>query len=378
MNILIATDSYKGSLSSLRAGEAIKQGALRAFPQGTVTVCALADGGEGTAEAIVNAQNGEMISIPVSDPLMRRINATYGLCGSCAVLEMATAAGITLVSNAERDAMNTTTYGVGEIIRDAIMRGSREFVVGIGGSATNDGGTGMLAALGFEFLDENGEKIELSGKGLERLRKIETKNRLKELDECTFTVACDVTNPLCGKNGCTEIYGRQKGLTEENVIKMDGWLKNYGELTKAVCEKADPEAAGAGAAGGLGFGFMAYLNGKLLSGIDIVLEKTGLEEKIKKCDIVVTGEGRLDGQSVMGKAPVGVARMAKKYEKPVIAFAGCVTDDAYKLNDHGIDAFFPILKAPCTLESAMDVDNAFKNLSDTAYQAFNLIKTFKE
>jgi glycerate kinase len=270
--------------------------------------------------------------------------------------------------------MLTTTYGVGELIADAIGRGCRKFIVGIGGSATNDGGVGMLSALGFEFLDRDGDPIEQGAQGLEKLVSIKTDKALPELSECEFSVACDVKNPLCGDLGCSAVYGKQKGATPEMIEKMDAWLGKYAELTKKINPDANAEFEGAGAAGGMGYAFLSYLGGRLESGIELVMSATGLEEHIKNADIVVTGEGRLDGQSCMGKAPVGVAKAAKKYGKTVIAFSGCVTDDARECNSHGIDAFFPIVRTPCALEEAMNIENAKKNLADTAEQVFRLIK----
>ena len=288
---------------------------------------------------------------------------------------MSAAAGITLISENERNPMDTTTYGVGEMILDAISRGCRRFIIGIGGSATNDGGIGLLTALGFEFSDKNGKQVPLGAKGLKDIAVIRTENAVKELKECSFCVACDVKNVLCGKEGCSAVYGPQKGATPEMIGEMDLWLENYARLTKKIIPDSDANAPGAGAAGGMGFAFLAYLNAAMVPGIELVIGETGLERHIKDADLVVTGEGRLDGQSYMGKAPIGVAKLAKKYGKPVIAFSGCVTDDAVLCNEHGIDAFFPILRKPCTLQEAMNKDNAYKNLRDTAFQVFGLIKT---
>ena len=261
------------------------------------------------------------------------------------------------------------------MILDAISRGCRRFIIGIGGSATNDGGIGMLTALGFEFSDKNGKQVPLGAKGLKDIAVIRTENAVKELKECSFCVACDVKNVLCGKEGCSAVYGPQKGATPEMIGEMDLWLENYARLTKKIIPDSDANAPGAGAAGGMGFAFLAYLNAAMVPGIELVIGETGLERHIKDADLVVTGEGRLDGQSYMGKAPIGVAKLAKKYGKPVIAFSGCVTDDAVLCNEHGIDAFFPILRKPCTLQEAMNKDNAYKNLRDTAFQVFGLIKT---
>ena len=378
MKITVAIDSFKGSLSTFQAGQAAKLGINKVFPEAEVVVCPLADGGEGTVAAIVAGAGGEMQQVTVTGPLGDKAVAEYGIVreSGTAIIEMAAAAGITLVTPADRNPLNTTTYGVGELIADAISKGCRKFIVGIGGSATNDGGTGMLSALGFEFLDKDGKPVPTRGAGLGRIETIKTDGAMAELAECEFHVACDVKNPLCGPLGCSAIYGPQKGATPEIVREMDGWLGRFATLTKAVCPDSDANYPGAGAAGGLGFAFLSYLGGSLESGIELVMDAVGLEKHIGESDIVVTGEGRLDGQSAMGKAPVGVARLAKKYSKPVVAFAGCVTDDAAECNGQGIDAFFPILRAPCTLEEAMDVDNASANLTATATQAFNLAKAF--
>ena len=376
MKITVAIDSFKGSLPSLLSGEAVKSAAERVFEDAEVFVRPLADGGEGTVDAIISANAGELISSYVTGPLGKQIKAGYGIVkeSNTAVIEMSSAAGITLLKKEELNPYITTTYGVGELIRDAISKNARRFVIGIGGSATNDGGVGMLKALGFEFLDENGGKIENGAIGLSHLAKINCTNALPELSECEFLVACDVKNTLCGPNGASAVYGPQKGATPEMVKNMDAWLQNYANLTKSVLPGADETSEGTGAAGGMGFALMAYLGAKLTSGIELVMRETALEEYIKKSDLVVTGEGRLDGQSAMGKAPVGVARLAKKYSKPVIAFSGCVTDDATLCNENGIDAFFPILRAPVSLSEAMDIENAKKNLSAAAEQALRLIK----
>ncbi len=376
MKTVIAIDSFKGSMTSIEAGEAVKRAALRLDKNNEVIVRPLADGGEGTVEALHSGLSGEMISVSVSDPLGRKISAEYCILpdGETAVIEMAAAAGITLIKNSERNPLNTTTYGVGEMIRDAISRGARRFIVGIGGSATNDGGIGMLSALGFEFLDKNGETVELFGRGLRNIASIKTEKALPELLKCSFRIACDVTNPLCGSNGCSAVYGPQKGATPEIIAAMDGWLKNYAELAKSVSENADSDFPGVGAAGGLGFAFKTFLKAELKSGIDIILSETKLEEYIKDADLVITGEGRLDSQTVMGKAPIGVAKLAKKHGKRVIAFSGCVTEDAEIINEHGIDAFFPIMRGVVTLAEALDKNNAAKNLEATAYQVLRLIK----
>jgi len=372
MKVAIAIDSFKGSLSTFQAGKAIEEGIKKVYADAKVYISPLADGGEGTCEAVTASLGGKMQKAMVSGPLGKTVTAEYGIAGETAIIEMSAAAGITLIE--ERNPLETTTYGVGQMILDAIEKGCRKFIIGIGGSVTNDGGVGMLQALGFEFLDKEGNEIARGAKGLKELAAIKADKVSTILSQCSFSVACDVTNPLCGENGCSRVYGPQKGATPEMIKDMDEWLLNYACLTKEINKNSDADAPGAGAAGGMGFAFMAYLNAELKSGVELVIKETGLENHIKDADIVITGEGRLDGQSYMGKAPVGVAKLAKKYDKTVIAFSGCVTDDAEKCNEYGIDAFFPILREVCSLEKAMDTDYAYKNLCSTAAQVFRLIK----
>lgn len=375
MKVVIAIDSFKGSLSSLQAGSAVKNAILRLDNKAEVLIKPLADGGEGTVDALSSGFDSEIVELTVKGPLLKPVLAKYCILKetNTAVIEMAAASGITLVSKNELNPLETTTYGVGELIKDAIKRGCRRFIVGIGGSATNDGGTGMLTALGYEFLDKNNNPIAWGAKGLKDLYKIKTDNVISELNECEFNIACDVINPLCGEKGCSAVFAPQKGATPEMIKDMDSWLKNYADLAKTVSEKADENYSGAGAAGGLGFAFLSFTNAVLKSGIKIILEETKIESDIKYADIVVTGEGRLDSQTVMGKAPIGIARLAKKHGKKVIAFSGCVTDDAEVCNKHGIDAFFPIVRGVTTLDDALNTDNAYKNLEATAYQVFKLI-----
>ena len=375
MRVVVAIDSFKGSMSSLEAGEAISKGIRNAHKDAEVEIRPLADGGEGTVEALSIGMGGMLINVDVTGPVGRKVNAVYGIVDSSktAIIEMSQAAGITLVSGDEKNPLYTTTFGVGELIKDAINKGCRHFVVGIGGSATNDCGIGMLQALGYEFLDKEGNQVGFGASGVRDIVSIRDENVIKELSECYFRVACDVNNPLCGDLGCSAIYGPQKGATQEMVADMDGWLKNYSKIVKEKYPDADCEYPGTGAAGGLGYAFFNFTNSKLESGIKIVLDETKLEEYVKDADIVVTGEGRLDHQTVMGKAPVGVANIAKKYNKKVIAFSGSVTEDAGVCNEHGIDAFFPILRRIVTLEEAMQTDTAKQNLTDTAEQVFRLL-----
>ena len=375
MKVVVAIDSLKGSLSSLEAGSAISEGIHRALKDAEVIVRPMADGGEGTVEALALGMNGRIEKIKVTGPLGDPVEAAYGIIDEThtAIIEMSAAAGITLISEQERNPLDTTTYGVGEMIKDAIRKGCRHFIVGIGGSATNDGGIGMLQALGFGFLDVNGNQVGFGAKGLKDIEKITDEAVLPELKECYFKVACDVSNTLCGDQGCSAIFGPQKGATPSMIMQMDKWLADYAGLTQKKYPKANMNQAGTGAAGGLGFAFLSYMNASLESGIKIILDETKLESYVREADMVITGEGRLDGQTVMGKAPIGVANIAKKYGKTVIAFSGCVTEDAVLCNEHGIDAFFPILRTVTTLNDAMDSENARKNMVSTVEQVFRMI-----
>ena len=379
MKIVVAIDSFKGSMTSLQAGQSAAEGIKRVYQDAQIEVCPLADGGEGTVEALTLGCKGELCTVEVTGPLGKPVKCEYGIVKETgtAIIEMSGAAGITLISEIERNPLHTTTYGVGEVIKDAIQKGCRRFVVGIGGSATNDGGIGMLQALGFGMLNQAHEQVSFGAKGLEELTYITDEKVLPELKDCLFRVACDVTNPLCGEEGCSRIYGPQKGATPSMITQMDRWLGKYAKLTKAKYPQADANREGVGAAGGLGFAFLAFLNATLESGIKIVLDETKLEAAIQSADLVVTGEGRLDGQTVMGKAPIGVAKLAKKYNLPVVGFAGCVTKDATVCHTEGIDAFFPVLRNIVTLEEAMAVDKAAANMADTVEQVFRLIKTFR-
>lgn len=326
MKIVTAIDSFKGSMTSMEAGLAVTEGIHRVDSDVDVQIRPLADGGEGTVDALVAGMNGMKQEIQVTGPLGTPVVCEYGIIESSktAVIEMAGAAGITLVPDEKKNPLYTTTYGVGEVIKDAIGKGCRRFIIGIGGSATNDGGIGMLQALGFGFMNKNGQPVPFGARGLEELETITDTYVIPELKECEFRIACDVTNTLCGEQGASAVYGPQKGATPSMIIQMDKWLAYYAVLAKEKFPKANAKQAGTGAAGGLGFAFLTFTNAVLESGIKIVLEETQLEEYIKDADLVVTGEGRLDRQTAMGKAPIGVAKLAKKYGKTVIAVAGPV------------------------------------------------------
>lgn len=374
MRVVVAMDSFKGCLTSMEAGAAVRRGIMAAQPQAYVTVCPLADGGEGTVDALIGGLGGQRVTVTVTGPLGEPAEAVYALLpGGTAVMEMAAAAGLTLVPPGQRDPLRATTRGVGELIRHAMHSGCRRFLLGIGGSATNDGGAGMLQALGFALTDERGQPIPDGAQGLAHLAHISAENALPALRECTFTVACDVNNPLCGPQGASAVFGPQKGATKDVAAQLDSLLARFAGLAAEEGFPAAPDTPGAGAAGGLGFALMTFLGASLRSGSAIVTELTHLEEHIRTADMVITGEGRLDGQTAMGKGPGAVAALAKRYGKPVIALAGCVTEEADACLVSGIDAFFPILPGPATAEEAMEPETAARNLERTARQVFRLL-----
>lgn len=375
MKVVVAIDSFKGSLSSIEAGNAAREGILKAC-DAEVIVKPLADGGEGTTEALVEGLGGSYAETEVTGPMGTPVTARYGVMegGKTAVMEMAEASGIILVKREELDPWKASTTGVGEMILDAAERGCREFLIGIGGSATTEGGIGMLQALGYSFYNAEGRELPSVFGSLDKIETIDASKVPEALKACRFQIACDVNNPLCGENGAVYVFGPQKGVKPEERAQMDEAMRHYAEKTAAFTGKDHSRTPGAGAAGGLGFAFLSYLpNVELKSGIQIVLEAVGLEKELQDADVVVTGEGRLDAQTAMGKVPVGVAHLAKKYGCKVIAFAGGVTDDAGKCNGEGIDAFFPIVRGVTTLDEAMDTETAKKNMALCAEQVFRLL-----
>ena len=376
MKVVIAIDSFKGSMSSVEAGNAAKEGILNAC-EADVVVKPLADGGEGTTQALVDGLGGNFQEVQVTGPMGEKVHARYGILedGKTAVMEMAEASGIILVKREDLDPWKASTTGVGEMILDAVKKGCREFIVGIGGSATTEGGIGMLMALGYEFFDEAGALLAPRFESLGKIARISKEKVPPELSKCHFRIACDVTNPLCGENGAVYVFGPQKGVRKEERELMDAQMEHYASQTAEFKGMDLSKAAGTGASGGLGFAFLNYLpNAELKPGIDIVLEAVELEEELKDADIVVTGEGCLDFQTAMGKVPVGVARLAKKYHAKVIAFAGSVTKDAGKCNEEGIDAFFPIVRGITTLEEAMEPETAKENMRLAAEQVFRILR----
>lgn len=378
MKVVVAIDSFKGSLSSFEVGTAVKNGILKVYNDASVIVLPIADGGEGTVDALTKSLNGKLKTVTVTNPLGDKIKATYGIINeNTAVIEMSSAGGITLIPKEHLNPLKATTYGVGEMIKDAVTNGVTNFIIGIGGSATNDGGVGMLQALGFKFLDNNGNSIPFGAGGLKNLTTIDDSEVIPQLKNCTFNVACDVKNPLCGERGCSRVFSPQKGAKPNDIDIMDGYLLNYANLTKKLYPNSNKDLEGAGAAGGLGFAFSSYLNAKLTSGINLILDTINFESIIKGADLVVTGEGRMDKQSAMGKTPFGIATRAKKYNIPVIAFVGSASSDSNYLNELGIDGIFPIVRGATSLQDAMNKENATINAELTAEQVFNFYKTIK-
>ena len=378
MKVVIAMDSFKGSMSSMAAGHAAREGILRVC-DAKVVVKPLADGGEGTTQALVEGLGGRYVQTVATGPLGRPVTARYGILadGHTAVLEMAEAAGLTLVREEERDPTRATTRGVGEMILDAIGRGCRDFIVGIGGSATSDGGVGMLQALGYDFRDARGEAVRPGLAGLGDLEEICAERVAPQLEECRFRVACDVRNPLYGEQGAVFVFGPQKGIREEEKRTLDERMRRYARIAGRFLGTRREWEAGAGAAGGLGFAFLGFFpQARLEPGTEIVLEAVELERELRDADIVLTGEGRLDGQTAMGKAPVGVARLAKRYGARVFAFAGSIGEDAGACHAQGIDAFFPIVRGAGTLAEAMEPEAARRNMASSVEQAFRAVGTF--
>ena len=372
--VVIAIDSMKGSLSSIEAGRAFARGVRQAV-QCEIAVSPLADGGEGTAEALVEGLGGIWKSAVVQDPFGDPVTASYGWIEDekKAVIEIAAAAGLTLIPPEVRDIRRASSSGIGQLIRHAISQGCRDFIIGIGGSAVNDCGIGMLHMLGVHFLDHEGRVLGVRGDDCGAVAYISTESMMPELKECRFHIACDVKNPLYGPTGASFVYGPQKGGTPKDVKDMEKMHRHFAEKTCEMLGKDCADCPGAGAAGGLGFAFLSYLGASLEPGIELVMSATRLEEQIKGADYVITGEGCLDAQSVMGKAPIGVARIAKKYGVPVLAVAGSILPESCVCNENGIDAYFSILPRPMTLAEAMDKERAKKHMETTAKQLFRLI-----
>jgi glycerate kinase len=355
MRFVIAPDSFKGSASAREVAQAIAEGLKAALPDAVCDLVPMADGGEGTVDALVAATGGRIVSVRVTGPLGEPVDAFFGILGDgeTAVIEMAAAAGLHLVPPEKRNPMVTTTYGVGELMRASLDAGCRRLIIGIGGSATNDGGAGMAQALGVRLLDEQGNEIGFGGGALERLARLDLSDFDRRIWDAEILVACDVTNPLTGPNGASAVYGPQKGATPEMVRQLDANLRHYAAVLQRDLGVEVETVAGAGAAGGLGAGLLAFCRAQLRQGVELVIHAVRLPERVQKADLVITGEGCLDFQTGFGKVPHGVAQVAKRYGKSVIALVGQLGEGAERCRQWGIDACFPILSKPMSEQEAM-------------------------
>ena len=372
MKIVIAPDSFKGSLSALEAAMSIERG-IKNIDDGIETVIVpMADGGEGTVQSLIDVSGGKIIELSVHDPLYREIKSFYGIMGDgeTAVIEMAAASGLLLLNPEERNPLLTTTYGTGELIKDALNRGCRKFLIGLGGSATNDGGCGMAQALGVKFLDKNGNEVGRGGGQLSNISAIDLSGIDQRIKTASFLAACDVDNPLCGPKGASAVYGPQKGASEKDVITLDNGLNHFAQIVEQQLRIDVKDVPGSGAAGGLGAGVMIFLNARLERGITIVTRTTQLEEKMTGADLVITGEGRIDFQTAFGKTPFGVAQIAREYNIPLIALAGSLGEGYQSLYEKGFDGIFSIIDQPMSLQEA--IDNAAELLENAAENVVRL------
>lgn len=374
MKIVIAPDSYKESLTAMEVATAIENGFHQVFPDATYIKLPMADGGEGTVQSLVDATGGRIVKENVTGPLGQTVEGFYGLLGdgSTAVIEMAAASGLHLVSPAQRNPLKTTTYGTGELIKAALDHGAKHIIVGIGGSATNDGGLGMAQALGAKLLDESGAQLGNGGGELGQLASIDLAELDPRLASVHLEVACDVDNPLCGPKGASAVFGPQKGADAAMIATLDANLSHYADIIERDLGKSVRDAAGAGAAGGLGAALIGLLNGDLRPGIEIVMDAVKLSQVVSDADLVITGEGRIDSQTIHGKTPIGVARCAKRFDRKVIGIAGCMSADYAVVHDYGLDAVFAVVNAVVTLEEALA--NAQENVTITARNVAALYK----
>ena len=351
MKIVVAPDSFKGSLTAIEVSDAIEKGIREVFPEAEIIKIPMADGGDGTVQCLVNATGGKILEEKVIGPLGNEVWAFYGILGDrkTAIVEMAAASGLTLVPEGKRNPLITTTYGTGQLIKAALNQGCRKMIIGIGGSATNDGGAGMVQALGTKLLDKDGEEIGFGGGELKKIVKIDISCMDKRLSDIKVLVASDVNNPLCGPQGASRIYGPQKGATPEIIEELDESLAYFAELIKRDLHKDIKDIPGAGAAGGLGASLIAFLNAEFRPGIEIMIEAVKLEQAIKDADLVITGEGKIDSQTIYGKAPIGVAKIAKKYNVPVVAVAAIIEEDSRIFQSYGIDTLIKVSEPPMRL-----------------------------
>ncbi|ATZ12471.1 glycerate kinase [Erwinia amylovora] len=366
MKIVIAPDSFKESLSALQVATQIELGFRDIFPDAQYIKLPVADGGEGTVEAMVAATGGKIIPLQATGPLGKPVEAFYGLSGDgqCAIIEMAAASGLEHVPAAQRDVMTATSWGTGELMRHALDQGVKRMIIGIGGSATNDAGAGMIQALGVRLLDQQGKRIGHGGAELARLAAVDLSVLDPRIADCQIDVACDVTNPLIGEQGASVVFGPQKGASSAQVVQLDRALKHFAALIQRDMHCDVFTLAGGGAAGGMGAGLYAFCRATLRPGIEIVTEALGLEALVRDATLVITGEGRIDSQTVQGKVPVGVARLAKRHKKPVIAIAGGLSRDVGVVHQHGLDAVFSVINRICNLDEALQ--EAAENVRMTA------------
>jgi len=378
MKIVLAIDSFKGCATSKELSLWMTKAITSVYPEAHIHACEISDGGEGLTEALVSNTQGRMITCNVHDPLMNPICATYGLLGDgkTCVIEMAQAAGLPLVPKEKRNPLVTTTYGVGELVKDALNRGIRSFIIGIGGSATNDAAVGMLQALGFRFLDASNKELGYGGVILEQIHHVDTTQVLPELRECSFKVACDVDNVMYGTHGSAHVYAAQKGADEAMIERLDAGMKSFATVIEAFCHHNVAILPGSGAAGGMGGGLMAFLGATLHSGIDLVLDQLNFNHLIKDATMVITGEGRIDRQSLMGKVICGIAKRTQKADVPLIALAGGIADE---LEEHpGVDALFSIAQHPLSLEEAMQKERTKLWVERSTQEIFRLMKTMQK
>lgn len=374
VKIVIAPDSFKESLSAIEVACAIEAGFRMVYPFAKYVKIPVADGGEGTVQAMVDATNGHLVKAHVKNPLGKDIASFYGILGDnqTAVIEMAAACGLDLLKEHEKNPFNTSTYGFGELIVHALDKGIRNFIFGLGGSATNDAGVGMLQALGVKFYNHRHEEIGFGAKFIKEMLNIDSSHLDKRLEECTINVACDVTNPLCGPQGASHTFGKQKGATAQMREELDNSLNHFANLCETKFNTQTQQTQGSGAAGGLGFALMTFLHVNLQSGIDVVLKQIHLEEELKDASLVITGEGKMDAQTVYGKTPVGVALLAKKYDIPVIAICGALEEGYETVYEHGIDAVFDTTLKVSELSSVLK--NAKQNLQSTSRNIARVLK----
>jgi glycerate kinase len=372
VKIVIAPDSFKGSLSSKEVAMAIEEGILRVDSNIQTIVVPMADGGEGTVESLVISTNGRIYEAVVKDPLGRDVKAIYGILGDgmTCVIESASASGLPLLTKEERNPMVTTSYGTGELIRHALDQGCRKYIIGLGGSATNDGGAGLLQALGMRLKDKGGNELPVGGGSLERLAELDISEFDSRISEADFTIASDVDNPLIGPNGASAVYGPQKGATQEMVERLDKNLGHFANIVEKKTNISIHHKLGAGAAGGLGGAFQAFFNGRMERGIEIVMKATGLEKALEGADLVITGEGQMDYQTARGKTPAGVASLAKTLGVPTVAIVGTVGEGIDQLRDLGIQSVLSIVNKPMNLEEAME--NSYDLLADASEQMMRI------